>query len=106
MFQILFFLPGHRILIANFINDFKAREQLNSRLSRKRAATCQSAAVCHPAVKQKQIVKCTSPDPIPSEESLPQQSHDLQFVYNDIRKRMMKKEPSIEIKELKEHTEL
>jgi len=98
------FLPGHRILIANFINDFKAREQLNSRLSRKRAATCQSAAVCHPAVKN----KCTSPDPTSSEESLPQQSHDLQFVYNDIRKRIiqwMKKEPSIEIKELKEHTD-
>ena len=47
------FLPGYRILIAKCINDFKAREQLNSRLSRKRTATCQSAAISNPAVKQK-----------------------------------------------------
>ena len=34
------FLPGHRILITKFIDEFKAQEQLKSRLSRKRTATC------------------------------------------------------------------
>ena len=93
------FLPGHRILIAKFINDFKAREEINSRLARKRPTTGHSNAT------KKRIITCSTADP---EESPPYQSYDLQFHYNDIRKRMVKwirKEGSKEIQELKEHTD-
>ena len=94
------FLPGHRFLINAFINDIKVKHSLNSKKSRK---GYDHDATSHPNKTKKQKVTCTAEEEISSK-----QSYDLQFISDDVHKRIVKwqrRQDFKEMKELVEHTD-
>ena len=98
------FLPGHRFLIAKFIDDVKARHTLNSKLSRKRPTvidTVNNSSPSYTAAKKVKTVCTTAEEPTGNR-------YNLEHISDDIRKRIVewqRKHNSPEIKRLQEHTD-
>jgi len=98
------FLPGHRFLIAKFINDVKAKHALNNKLSKKRPAGKPNDSITAntgtSAKKQKFVGAATL--------ETTGDRYNLEYICDDVRKRIIewqKKHSSSEIKGLHEHSD-
>ena len=98
------FLPGHRFLIAKFVNDVKAKHFLNIKLSKKRpAGKVNDSGPTNTGVKKQKTSVC-------NEQQEPTNNcYNLERISDDVRKKIIEwqKKPSNspEIKTLQEHSD-
>ena len=98
------FLPGHRFLIAKFVNDVKAKHFLNIKLSKKRPASkVNDSSPNNTGAKKQKTNVCNE------HQELTNNRYDLESISDDIRKKIIEwqKKPShsLEIKALQEHSD-